>query len=332
MGPLVIDCQQEELLAEEKEKLAHPVTGGVILFSRNYYDKAQLAALVKAIRLAAGKPILIAVDHEGGRVQRFRHDFTHLPAMGELLPRAADLQQAQQLAHACGVIMAYELKALDIDLSFAPVADVNGISEVIGDRAFSAIPEKVTGLASALIDGMHQVNMPATGKHFPGHGSVQADSHSHVPVDERPLDTIQAHDLSVFGALIREQKLDAMMPAHVIYPGIDEHPAGFSKIWLQNILREQLGFGGLIFSDDLSMEGASVAGDYPARAKAALRAGCDMLLACNQPKGAEAILDSLAHRHCERLPVLLQRSMPASAKQDYFDALAQLKTCWPERF
>ncbi|GGW76448.1 beta-N-acetylhexosaminidase [Alteromonas halophila] len=330
MGPLVLDCQQETLLPEEKEKLAHPVTGGVILFSRNYVDKAQLAALVADIRKAAGKPLLIAVDHEGGRVQRFRQGFTALPAMGNILSEAKDRQQARELAHACGVIMAYELKALDIDLSFAPVLDLNGVSEVIRDRAFSDNTDEVIMLADALIDGLHLLAMPATGKHFPGHGSVQADSHIDVPVDERDWDTIEQLDLKTFSALIRANKLDAMMPAHVVYPQIDNQPAGFSSIWLQQILRQKLSFNGLIFSDDLSMEGARVAGDYPARARAALDAGCDMLLACNNPAGAEAILDSLSHQHCERLPALLQCPLPDAAGHHYKQAIRTLSAVWPE--
>lgn len=322
MGPLIIDCQQEELLAEEKEKLAHPLVGGVILFSRNYYDKAQLKALVKAIRQAAGKPLLIAVDHEGGRVQRFRHEFSALPPMGDILSLCDSDNQSDRLAHACGVVMAYELKSLDIDLSFAPVLDINGISEVIGDRAFSPDPNKVIRLARALTEGMHALNMPTTGKHFPGHGSVQADSHIALPNDPRAFARIAETDLVTFETLMRERKLDAIMPAHVIYPDVDSLPAGFSRIWLRQILRQKLGFDGLIFSDDLSMEGASVAGGYLARATAALDAGCDMLLACNNPAGAEQILDGLAHQTCDRVLPLLQRKLPACAKQTYTDAAA----------
>lgn len=324
MGPLIIDCQQEELLVEEKEKLAHPVTGGVILFSRNYYDKAQLEALINDIRQAAGKPILIAVDHEGGRVQRFRNAFSALPAMGDILSFAGNEAQSERLAHACGVVMAYELKSLDIDLSFAPVLDINGISDVIGDRAFSPDPDAVIRLARALIAGMHALNMPSTGKHFPGHGSVQADSHIEIPVDKRAFAQIAENDLVTFETLIRENTLDAIMPAHVIYPDIDSLPAGFSRIWLRQILRQKLGFNGLIFSDDLSMEGASVAGGYLARAMAALEAGCDMLLACNNPEGAEQILDGLEHRLCDKVQPLLQRKLPASAKQTYTDAAAHI--------
>lgn len=324
MGPLIIDCQQEMLLAEEKEKLAHPVTGGVILFTRNFYDNAQLAALVKDIRHAAGKPLLIAVDHEGGRVQRFRNQFSALPAMGDIASQAGNDLEAERLAHACGVVMAYELKSLDIDLSFAPVLDINGVSDAIGDRAFSADPGEVSRLARALIDGMHALNMPATGKHFPGHGSVQADSHIAVPVDNRTFSQIAANDLVTFETLMRERKLDAIMPAHVIYPEVDSLPAGFSPTWLRHILRQKLGFDGLIFSDDLSMEGASVAGGYLARAKAALDAGCDMLLACNNPAGAEQILDGLEHRTCDKVLPLLNRPLPAAAKGIYSDAVARI--------
>ncbi|GEA11342.1 beta-N-acetylhexosaminidase [Alteromonas sp. KUL49] len=295
MGPLMLDCQAEELSAEEREKLAHPVTGGVILFSRNYADPKQVAALIKDIRSSAKKPILIAVDHEGGRVQRFREHFTQLPAMGAITEVAKTSQEAEQLAKACGLVMGYELKQLDVDFSFAPVLDVNGISEVIGDRAFSDCPQQVITLASALIDGLDGMSMPAIGKHFPGHGSIAPDSHIALPVDERSFGDIQALDLVPFTSLIRDNRLSGIMPAHVIYSQVDSQPAGFSRVWLQEILRETLGFKGAIFSDDLSMHGASVAGDYVTRAHVALDAGCDMVLACNNPKGAEQILDALSH-------------------------------------
>ncbi len=295
MGPLMLDCQAEELSAEEREKLAHPVTGGVILFSRNYADPKQVAALIKDIRASAKKPLLIAVDHEGGRVQRFREQFTPLPAMGAIADTAKTPQAAIELAKACGLVMGYELKQLDVDFSFAPVLDVNGISEVIGDRAFSDSPQQVITLASALIDGLDEMSMPAIGKHFPGHGSIAPDSHIALPVDERSLADIQALDLVPFASLISDNRLSGIMPAHVIYSQVDSQPAGFSRVWLQEILREKLGFTGAIFSDDLSMHGASVAGDYVARAHVALEAGCDMLLACNNPKGAEQILDALPH-------------------------------------
>lgn len=317
MGPLMLDCQAEELTQEEREILAHPVTGGVILFSRNYYDRAQLKALTKSIREAAGKPILIATDHEGGRVQRFRDGFTRLPAMGSLRDLAKGQETAESLANACGLVIGAELRAIDIDFSFAPVLDVDGISAVIGDRGFAETPEDVITLAQALIDGMHAANMPVTGKHFPGHGSVAPDSHVALPVDEREEIEIMHYDMRVFSELIKKGKLDAIMPAHVIYNKVDDKPAGFSPYWLKEILRKRLGFDGVIFSDDLSMHGASVAGNYPQRAEMALEAGCDMILACNNPKGAIEILDALPHTQTNtRLPALL-RPQPTGHEKDY---------------
>ena len=350
MGPLMLDCQAERLLPEEREKLAHPVVGGVILFSRNYYDCEQLTQLVKEIRESAKKPLLIAVDHEGGRVQRFREGFTKLPAMGKLsgLVQAkaagkeihwADLPEIEpeveetivndatlELAKACGTIMAHELKQIDIDFSFAPVLDINGVSKVIGDRAFAETAEKVIPLASALIEGLQVANMPAIGKHFPGHGSVAPDSHVALPVDERPLEEIKQTDMVVFERLISKQLLDGVMPAHVIYSQVDSKPAGFSEHWLQKILKQDLGFNGAVFSDDLSMHGASVAGNYVDRAMAALSAGCHMVLACNNPKGAESILDALPHStdSFEALTSLYGRKPAVHASAAYKNALKVL--------
>ena len=305
MGPLMLDVQGCELDSEEREMLAHPTVGGVILFTRNYHDQAQLSALVAAIRQAAAKPLLIAVDHEGGRVQRFRDGFSQIPPMG-LLHKAGN--QAASLATDCGWLMAAELLAHDIDLSFAPVLDLERGSNVIGNRSFSSNPQQVIDLASAFIDGMHQAGMKATGKHFPGHGSVRADSHIESPRDNRSWEEIEATDLIPFKQLIPTGKLDALMPAHVIYTELDEHPAGFSRFWLQEILRKKLGFNGVIFSDDLTMEGAAVAGGYPERAQAALDAGCDMLLACNNRSGAIAILDGLKNPPSSRAELLLSRN------------------------
>ena len=302
MGPLMLDVQGCELDAEEREILRHPTVGGVILFGRNYHDRSQLSALVKTIRQAANKPLLIAVDHEGGRVQRFRNGFSRIPPMG-ILHKAGN--QAADLATECGWLMAAELLAHDIDLSFAPVLDLERGSNVIGDRSFSSDPEQVIQLASAFIDGMHQAGMKATGKHFPGHGSVRADSHLESPRDNRSWEEIEATDLVPFRKLIPAGKLDAIMPAHVIYTELDDQPAGFSRFWLQEVLRGKYGFNGVIFSDDLTMEGAAVAGGYPERAQAALNAGCDMLLACNNRAGAVAILDGLQNPPASRAESLL---------------------------
>lgn len=298
----MLDVQACELDSEEREILAHPTVGGVILFSRNYHDRSQLSALVSAIRQAASKPLLIAVDHEGGRVQRFRDGFSRIPPMG-LLHHAGN--QATNLAQDCGWLMAAELLALDIDLSFAPVLDLDRGSNVIGNRSFSSDPEQVIQLAEAFIDGMHEAGMKATGKHFPGHGSVRADSHLESPRDNRSWEEIEAYDLLPFRKLIPTGKLDALMPAHVIYTELDDKPAGFSQFWLQEILRQKYGFQGVIFSDDLTMEGAAVAGGYPERAQAALAAGCDMLLACNNRAGAVAILDGLKNPPESRANTLL---------------------------
>ncbi|WP_245534232.1 beta-N-acetylhexosaminidase [Tolumonas auensis] len=298
----MLDVQGCELDAEEREILRHPTVGGVILFGRNYHDRSQLSALVKTIRQAANKPLLIAVDHEGGRVQRFRNGFSRIPPMG-ILHKARN--QATDLATECGWLMAAELLAHDIDLSFAPVLDLERGSNVIGDRSFSSDPEQVIQLASAFIDGMHQAGMKATGKHFPGHGSVRADSHLESPRDNRSWEEIEATDLVPFRELIPAGKLDAIMPAHVIYTELDDQPAGFSRFWLQEVLRGKYGFNGIIFSDDLTMEGAAVAGGYPERAQAALNAGCDMLLACNNRAGAVAILDGLQNPPASRAESLL---------------------------
>ncbi|NVK57288.1 MAG: beta-N-acetylhexosaminidase [Alteromonadaceae bacterium] len=324
MGPVMIDCRTASLLEDERDMLAHPLTGGVILFARNYESSAQLNTLISEIRQAAQKPLLIAVDHEGGRVQRFRDGFTHLPAMGDILEYTNNISAAANLSYACGVIMAYELKQLDIDISFAPVLDINGVSNVIGDRGFSPHPHTVSQLAGSLIKGMHAIGMPSTGKHFPGHGSVVADSHVDTPIDERDWQTIAQCDLIPFKTLIEEGLIDAMMPAHVRYVNIDDNPAGFSPFWLQQVLREQLGFDGVIFSDDLSMEGAAVAGNYTQRALKALAAGCDMVLACNNTAGAAQILDGLPTNivASQRLTALSARPLNAHSAKEYARACA----------
>ncbi|GLX77257.1 beta-hexosaminidase [Thalassotalea insulae] len=289
----MMDVLDTSLSEEDKEILQHPLVGGLILFSRNFHSPTQIAQLVSSIRQAANKPLLIAVDHEGGRVQRFRQGFSQIPAMGELFPAAQNnIEKASQLAYQCGALMALEVQAVDIDISFAPVLDINGISEVIGLRSFHADPQLVISLAQAFINGMHSVGMKATGKHFPGHGSVKADSHIDLPIDNRDFSAITELDLLPFQAMIASGHVDALMPAHVIYPDVDDKSVGFSTIWLQEILRKQLNFNGVIFSDDLSMEAASSIGGYIERSEAAQQAGCDMLLLCNNRQACIEVLDS----------------------------------------
>ena len=290
-GSLMLDLLGKEISNEERELLKHPNVGGLIFFTRNYESSSQIIELVKSIR--AIKPdILIAVDHEGGRVQRFRTEFTRLPPVATLDKlNAENAERALAFAKQHAWLMAAELRAVGIDFSFAPVLDLDfGDSPVIGDRAFHRQPEAVIALAGAYIAGMREAGMAATGKHFPGHGYVNVDSHLDIPRDERELDAIMQADVLPFQALI-QQGLDAVMPAHVIYEKVDSQPAGFSTFWLQTVLRQQLGFQGVIFSDDLNMEGARVAGSYASRAEAALAAGCDMALICNNRAGAIEILD-----------------------------------------
>jgi len=286
LGPVMLDVEGLTLAAHEIDKIRHPNTGAVILFARNYASPEQVEALVAAIRKARGGDILIAVDQEGGRVQRFQTDFTRLPP-------AARYAERPELAEAAGWLMASELLAVGVDFSFAPVLDVDcGISQVIGNRSFSTDPGLAAALASAFQKGMHAAGMAATGKHFPGHGAVAPDSHLALPVDDRDLDSIKAKDLLPFKRLIAEG-LEGVMPAHVIFSAADDRPAGFSPFWIRKILRRELQFNGAVFSDDLSMAGASWAGDYPERAKMALAAGCDMVLVCNNPEAAEQVLEAL---------------------------------------
>lgn len=310
MGPFILDLNGHELEAEERELIEHPAVGGIIFFSRNYHDRAQLDALVKAIRRV--KPgLLLTVDHEGGRVQRFREGFFPLPAPGRLA--GLDHPELPSLLEDAGWLMAAELLAHDIDLSFAPVLDLERGSEVIGDRSFGADPEQVIARAGAYIGGMKAAGMAAVAKHFPGHGSVRADSHKESPVDERELAEIAAADLLPFKALISQGLVQGMMPAHVIYRAVDPEPAGFSAFWIKEMLRRRLGFTGLVFSDDLTMEGAAVAGGYAERARRALAAGCDLLLACNHRAGAVSIIDSLPHDLARDLSPLRKRDNAGAA-------------------
>jgi beta-N-acetylhexosaminidase len=292
LGPVMLDVVGKTLSDDDLRRLQHPFTGGVILFTRNYENRAQVTALCAEIHRA--RPgILIAVDHEGGRVQRFRSDgFTRLPAMralGQLWDR--DVLQSCKVATALGYVLAAELRACGVDLSFTPVLDLDyGPSEVIGDRAFHRDPRVVTMLAKSINHGLLQAGMANCGKHFPGHGFVAADSHIAIPVDERDPKDILKEDAAPYGWL--GMSLSAVMPAHVIYPFFDSQPAGFSRKWL-SLLRDELGFEGVIFSDDLSMEGASVAGNVVQGAHAALKAGCDMVLVCNSPDKADQLLAGL---------------------------------------
>ncbi|MGJ0493117.1 beta-N-acetylhexosaminidase [Methylobacter sp.] len=286
IGPIMLDVEGLTLAPHEKEIINHPNTGAVILFSRNYESPEQVTELIANIRAARQGDLLIAVDQEGGRVQRFQNGFTRLPP-------ASCYAQAPELAEPAGWLMASELLAVGVDFSFAPVLDIDcGISEIIGNRSFSTDHELTTRLSSAFRKGMHAAGMAATGKHFPGHGAVALDSHLTLPVDERDLDSIRNKDLLPFKQLIAEG-LEGIMPAHVLYPNIDANPAGFSPFWIQQILRKELNFNGTVFSDDLSMEGAASVGDFPERARLAQQAGCDMILVCNNPRAAEQVLDSL---------------------------------------
>ena len=295
LGPVMLDIAGTQLSDDDVRRLRHPLTGGVILFSRNHSNHYQLVELTQQIHAVRNPRLLIAVDHEGGRVQRFQDDFTRLPAMREL-GKIWDRQptRARHLAQQVGFVLAAELNACGVDFSFTPVLDLDyGQSSVIGDRAFHPDPHVVSSLAHNLIIGLKKGGMVAVGKHFPGHGYIQADSHLEIAVDTREYADIAMKDLVPFQSLI-DDGLAGIMPAHVIYEAIDCKPAGFSSLWLQRILRAELQFDGCIFSDDLSMRGA---GEYlPSmclRAESALNAGCDMILVCNNPDGADDILAGL---------------------------------------
>ncbi|MDB9978241.1 MAG: beta-N-acetylhexosaminidase [Porticoccaceae bacterium] len=288
-GRLMLDLKGVSLDRDERLQLQNPQVGGVILFSRNIQSRDQICDLVAEIR-ACSKSLLVAVDQEGGRVQRLREGFTAIPSMqaiGNLIARSPE--EGLGLSKDLGWLMASEVIACGLDLSFAPVLDVDrDTSSIIGDRSFSDQPEIVISAAEAFIKGMHDAGMAATGKHFPGHGGIVADSHLEAPVDDRSWNTLYARDIQPFAKL--SKMLDAVMPAHITFPSVDPDSVGFSSFWLNDVLRGKLGFEGIIFSDDLTMKGADIAGGYVDKAKLALKAGCDMILVCNCPQGAVEVL------------------------------------------
>ncbi len=293
-GPVMIDLADIAINQEEKTLLQHPATGGVILFSRNYSSPEQMHELIQEIHAIRSPSLLVAVDQEGGRVQRFRDGLTRLPPaawFGQLYD--ANPVHAQEVTREVAWLLATELRSLGVDFSFSPVLDLGkGVSQVIGDRAFHHQPNVVSRLSHAWIAGLHEAGMVAVGKHFPGHGSVDADSHLELPVDHRCFADLEMEDMIPFQSAI-DQGLEGIMPAHLLYDQIDRDLAGFSDFWLQHILREKMGFQGVIFSDDLTMNAAEEAGNYAARAQSALTAGCDMVLVCNNPKGAIEVLECL---------------------------------------
>jgi beta-N-acetylhexosaminidase len=293
LGPLMIDVEGTALTQEDRELLTHPLVGGLILFTRNFASIEQLEALIREARRVRVPPLLIGVDHEGGRVQRFRKEFTVLPPM-RTIGRAYDMDAAagRQLARQCGWLLAAELRGVGVDISFAPVVDLDyGVSTVIGDRAFHRDPRIVAELAVAFLNGMREAGMHGAAKHFPGHGAVAPDSHVAMPVDRRELADLD-DDLYPYQRLI-DNGLAAVMAAHVVFSAVDPLPAGFSRKWLQDELRGRLKFGGAIFSDDLSMAGAGIVGEMPQRVRAALQAGCDMVPICNNRQGVLQVIESL---------------------------------------
>jgi beta-N-acetylhexosaminidase len=293
-GPAVVDILGPELTDDDRRRLAHPAAGAVILFSRNFQGSEQLIALTDQIEKLREPALPIGVDHEGGRVQRFREGFTAIPPMRRLGKQwDRDREGGRAAARAAAYVIAAELAAHGLDFSFAPVLDLDyGTSSVIGDRALHFDPIAVAALGASIVQGFTDAGMASVGKHFPGHGFAAADSHTDVPRDERKTQDIFKKDVLPYEAAIKAG-LAAVMPAHIIYANADSEPAGYSKYWLQQVLRGKLGFDGLVFSDDLSMKGASVAGGPAERARAALAAGCDMVLLCNDPAGLDALLESL---------------------------------------
>lgn len=307
LGPIMLDVVGKVLTADDVKRLQHPLTAGVILFTRNFENCTQLKALTASIHKVRSE-LLIAVDHEGGRVQRFREGFSEIPPMRDFgVLWDCNPKEACKQAEAAGFTLASELSEHGIDFSFTPVLDMDyGDSLVIGNRAFHSNVQAIQQIANALMQGLRRAGMAAVGKHFPGHGFVAADSHVSIPIDTREFDDIAAHDMQTFKALIDED-IPAIMPAHVIYSKVDDKPAGFSERWLQKVLRERLGFNGAIISDDLSMEGATVGGCVTTRTLAALQAGCDMVLLCNRPDMADELLANLDWTMSKQSLVRLER-------------------------
>lgn len=324
LGPLMLDVRSTRLTDEDRQRLSHPLVGGVILFARNYENPDQLEQLCAEIHALKAPPLLIAADQEGGRVQRFKEGFTQLPPMrrlGEVWDEHP--HRARELARDAGYVLGAELRARGVDLSFTPVLDLDyGSSTVIGDRAFHREPQAIVELAHALMNGLKEAGMGACGKHFPGHGFIAVDSHLALPMDERELVDLELADLRPFQALI-DFGLPAIMPAHVVYPKIDSRPAGFSPKWLKSILRQEMRFDGMIFSDDLCMEGAAVAGNMIERVGAALDAGCDMALICNRPDLADETLARLKHEWSAASRARLARLHGRPHPMCYADLLEQ---------
>lgn len=309
MGPLVLDIESTKLTDSDIRRISNPLVGMVILFTRNYENREQLTELCRSIH-AVRPGIVIAVDHEGGRVQRFREGFTEIPAMSKLGERwLKEPENTLLAAMACGYVMASELRACGVDLTFAPCLDVDyGRSDIIGERSFSAQPAVITQLAFAVVQGLRLAGMSNCGKHFPGHGWVIADSHKELPIDDRSYDEIVQQDLKPY--MWMGQALDSVMAAHVLYPQVDQKAAGFSQYWLKHVLRDELHFTGVIFSDDLSMKGAVSEGDITQRAHAALNAGCDMLILCNDFEASNTLLNTLRFEDCPQRQERVQRLLP----------------------
>ena len=308
LGPLMIDIEGTALTPADRELLRHPLVGGVILFARNYAEPAQLVALTTAIHAVREPRLVIAVDQEGGRVQRFRHGFSELPALARLGERyARDAPRALARAADCAWLMASELRAVGVDFSFAPVLDLRtSRSAVIGDRALHDDPQVVARLARVYIAALHRAGMAAVGKHFPGHGCVAADSHHELPIDDRDFSDLEHRDLVPFRAAVAAG-IEGIMTAHILYPQVDKHVAGYSRYWIKEVLRLEMGFSGTVFSDDLSMAGADLGASYGERAHQALAAGCDVLLICNHRPGVIEVLDALPVEPYPQTQVRLMR-------------------------